>query len=111
MSDDRMVTANITELRTDNATVANNAIELIAEGTLRPDLIDPVMRLGLPFSVGNLTRHGRMAVRDNLVSLDQGVMAARAYDAWQRLSDRWDAHISGQHTKKCNCTDPGPYQV
>lgn len=113
MSDDRMVHANITELRTDDATVANNGLELIAEGTLRPDLIDPVMRLALPFAVANLSRAGRLAVRDNLISLDQKVMATRAYEGWLILSNRWDAHLAGQHKKAlaCSCSDPGPFQV
>lgn len=112
MSDDRMVHANITEFRTDDATVANNALELIAEGSLRPDLVDPVMRLSLPFAVANLSRAGRLAVRDNLVSLDQKVMAARAYESWLIQSNRWDAHLAGQHTAgACNCSDPGPFEV
>ncbi len=112
MSDDRMVTANITEMRTDSATVSNNAIELFAEGNLRPDLVGPVMRLALPYSVGNLTRHGRMAVRDNLISLDQSAAATQAHTVWMLNRELWLDHIknlTAHQAAGCSCADPGPH--
>lgn len=110
MSDDRMVHANITELRTDDATVANNAIEIVAEGNLRNDLIPVVMRLGMPFAIRGMTRQDRSAYRDNLVSMDQNMMATQRYAVWMANRELWLDHIA--HPKRharaaCSCADPG----
>lgn len=118
MSDDRLVNAHITELRTDDATVANNAIEIIAEGTLRPELVPAVMRLGMPFAIRGMNRQDRSAYRDNLISMDQSqqaVLAAQAHallvQCWLEESKLWQDHLANpkKHAKAgCSCVDPGP---
>lgn len=118
MSDDRLVNAHITELRTDDATVANNAIEIIAEGTLRPELVPAVMRLGMPFAIRGMNRQDRSAYRDNLISMDQAQLSAQqaqaqtqAFQVWQLNTQLWLDHLANlkKHAKAgCSCVDPGP---
>ena len=110
MSDDRMVHANITELRTDDATVANNAIEIVAEGNLRTDLIPVVMRLGMPFAIRGMSRQDRSAYRDNLISMDQNTMAAQRHAVWLANKAQWSDHLASpkRHARAgCTCVDPG----
>ena len=118
MSDDRLVNAHITELRTDDATVANNAIEIIAEGTLRPELVPVVQRLATPFAIRGMSRQDRSSYRDAVISMDQAQLAAQqakrdteAFLVWQHNAQLWADHLVNlkKHRKAgCSCVDPGP---
>lgn len=107
MADDRLVNEHVTSYRTDDATVAATAIDIIAEGQLRADLIPAVMRLGMPFAIRGMTRQDRSAYRDQLVSSDADAQEARRFTAWELAHTRYESHLGGTHPAKCGCVDPG----
>jgi hypothetical protein len=119
MSDDRIVTTNLTEFRTDKATLVKDTIEVLGEGNLTPAAMAMAYSLVAPFAASGLDRQARMATANMLVSNDSRMAAGfaeaasvRKFDAWNLQASIWRDHLNGGHRKSCiSCTDPGPCPV